>query len=654
MLDPTSGGDPIVNTHSLNKFSASECRFASILVLSETTTQFILRESSTEKKRCSKHVHFCLSPHISKSLDILTDAEIIRVEEYTKFSRRGAYCPPADEVTGRKISLMTDNSTVVAYIKKQGGLRSHLLQDLTEEVLTWAKGNGTTLTARFILGKRNVVADGLSRRGQVLGTEWSLHPEVARSVLVRWGVSLPGPLCNQAERQTASVLLPSPGSSSNHGRRLSTSIGRPGCLRVPSVRAPAADPKQTKDLQRGSADSNHPLVAGKGVVPRPTIPSTGPAVAPSHQRRSSQAASFSEISRRARKPIPSRVEVIKRLLTREGFSTRAASQMTGCLRSSSRAIYQAKWLEFYKWCRKNDCKPIGASIPTIADYLVHIRLDRNMSVPSIKGVRAALGQIAWLKGIDLGGSRQLSLLIKSFEQSCPPHSLKAPEWDVLLVLDSLKKPPFEPLRQALDREFTLKTVFLLALASSKRVGELHRLATNVSHSIGWKEAILTFVPSFVAETQNPAVSDLRFSEVVIPAINKSDDSEDLQLCPVRGLRKYLASTSRLRPAMKNLFVFTGKVRKAISKNTISNWLKEVIQRVYIAKGRPAPSSAKPHDIRSISTSMAFSKNISVAQVLKAVLWKRQNTFISHYLKDCSLVSRDEYRLGPIVVAQQMI
>ena len=33
----------------------------------------------------------------------------------------------------------------------------------------------------------NVLADVLSRRGQVVGTEWSLHPQVARSLLRAWG-----------------------------------------------------------------------------------------------------------------------------------------------------------------------------------------------------------------------------------------------------------------------------------------------------------------------------------------------------------------------------------------------------------------------------------------------------------------------------------
>ena len=43
------------------------------------------------------------------------------------------------------------------------------------------------LDARYLPGETNVLADVLSRRGQVVGTEWSLHPQVARALLRAWG-----------------------------------------------------------------------------------------------------------------------------------------------------------------------------------------------------------------------------------------------------------------------------------------------------------------------------------------------------------------------------------------------------------------------------------------------------------------------------------
>ena len=43
------------------------------------------------------------------------------------------------------------------------------------------------LDARYLPGEDNILADVLSRRGQVVGTEWSFHPQVARALLRLWG-----------------------------------------------------------------------------------------------------------------------------------------------------------------------------------------------------------------------------------------------------------------------------------------------------------------------------------------------------------------------------------------------------------------------------------------------------------------------------------
>ena len=79
---------------------------------------------------------------------------------------------------GQTVLIATDNTTVVAYINKQGGMRSGPLCALLWRILSWCTKNQVTLKARHIPGRLNVVADKLSRLGQVIQTEWSLLPEV--------------------------------------------------------------------------------------------------------------------------------------------------------------------------------------------------------------------------------------------------------------------------------------------------------------------------------------------------------------------------------------------------------------------------------------------------------------------------------------------
>ena len=88
---------------------------------------------------------------------------------------------------GRRVTVMCDNSMVVAYVNKQGGTVSRSLCSLASQLLRWMESLGVHLDARYLPGQANVLADFLSRQDQVIGTEWSLHPRVARDLLRRWG-----------------------------------------------------------------------------------------------------------------------------------------------------------------------------------------------------------------------------------------------------------------------------------------------------------------------------------------------------------------------------------------------------------------------------------------------------------------------------------
>ena len=54
---------------------------------------------------------------------------------------------------------ITDNTTVVAYINKQGGTYSHLLLWLVVDLFLWLQTQDITLRARHIPGCLNVIAD---------------------------------------------------------------------------------------------------------------------------------------------------------------------------------------------------------------------------------------------------------------------------------------------------------------------------------------------------------------------------------------------------------------------------------------------------------------------------------------------------------------
>ena len=181
------------------------------------------------------------------------------------------------------------------------------------------------------------------------------------------------------------------------------------------------------------------------------------------------------------------------------------------------------------------------------------------------------------------------MLIRSFSKSVRPEELRPPAWDVTLVLQSLTRAPYEPLRTSDERFLAQKTLFLLALVSAKRVGELRALSHRISHSRDWGEVSFTFVAGFVAKAQDPSSFAPRFEGNTVPVLPKSCTNRNGRLlCPVQAVRCYLDRTATHRPRCEWLFITAGRGTKEIAKNTVSIWLRKTISLAHHLSGRCVP------------------------------------------------------------------
>ena len=64
----------------------------------------------------------------------------------------------------------------------------------------------------------------------------------------------------------------------------------------------------------------------------------------------------------------------------------------------------------------------------------------------------------------------------------PPVRKLLPSWSLPTVLEALSKAPFEPLAEASLRNLTIKTAFLVAIASGQRRSALHALSSAPGHN----------------------------------------------------------------------------------------------------------------------------------------------------------------------------
>ncbi len=83
---------------------------------------------------------------------------------------------------GKHVLVRTDNTVTVAYINRQGGLRSRRMSQLARHLLLWGQKHLRSLRSIHVPGVLNRVADELSRAA--LPGEWRLHPQVVQLI---WG-----------------------------------------------------------------------------------------------------------------------------------------------------------------------------------------------------------------------------------------------------------------------------------------------------------------------------------------------------------------------------------------------------------------------------------------------------------------------------------
>ena len=131
---------------------------------------------------------------------------------------------------------------------------------------------------------------------------------------------------------------------------------------------------------------------------------------------------------------------------------------------------------------------------------------------------------------EISTSPVLQDLLRSFQVAAPSRSIQPPSWDLNKVLTYLCSSTFDPMESVSLRSLFKKTLFLVSLATAKRVSELQALSSIVSFSS--EGAVISYVPEFLAKTES-ALRPLPRSFLVKSLTDFAAGlDEDLLLCPV--------------------------------------------------------------------------------------------------------------------------
>ena len=304
---------------------------------------------------------------------------------------------------------------------------------------------------------------------------------------------------------------------------------------------------------------------------------------------------------------------------------------------STRQLYAARWRIFSSWCGDQGIDPVHCTVPTVLSFLQHL-FDDNRAASTLKVYVAAISAYHDpVAGASLGSHNLVCSFLKGARRLKPVRSTPFPVWDLPLVLESRCRPPFEPLDVADIKWLSLKVSFLLAVASTRRVGELHALSVS-ELCLRWlpedSGVILRPNPAFLPKVLLPQfVNQSIHLAAFQPPFNHSDTDGGRShlLCPVRALKCYVKSTASFRQT-DQLFVCYGEVRKgaSLSKQRLSRWIVETIKLAYDRSHQPLPVGVTCHSTRAVSSSWATLRGVSLADVCEAATWSSPCTFARFY------------------------
>ncbi len=227
--------------------------------------------------------------------------------------------------------------------------------------------------------------------------------------------------------------------------------------------------------------------------------------------------------------------------------------------------------------------------------------------------RSALSAIIVLpNGQKFGDHPNVKLFMKGIFNLKPPQPRYVKIWDCDQVLKLLET--WAPAQKLTLKRLSMKLAMLILLVSGQRGQVLRGL--RVDH-MDISDTAITF------QLKN---SDLKQGRPGYkPQLQNFTKFENKKLCVYHYISSYLKRTLTVRGSIKQLFLTTVKPYKAASRDTLTKWIKMVLEAAGIDI-----SIFKAGSTRSAANSKAAQKGASMEEILQAGGWSNQSTFTKWY------------------------
>ena len=559
------------------------------------------------------------------------------------------------KVKNSTVLVSTDNTTVVAYIRHQGGTHSTVLSEEVWNILNLCLAHNIQLLAKHIPGRFNTLADRMSRIDKPISTEWSLNQEIANKIFQIMDFPSIDLFATRLNHRLPLYVSPIPDQ-----KALSIDAISMDWNRIHAYAFPPFHLIQTVINKVRISQCRIVLIAplwpdrpwfpellGLLVSPPVSLP-----VIPNL---------LAQLKGRILHQNPGHLQLHAWELS---SNLSEINNFQAKLQSMSPKLEETRPLKSMMQNGKSSVigrkiDPIQATPQIVADFLTFLFPVKKCQVSTIRGYRSTISNtLKYRTGYNFGSHPVLSELIKSFAKQRPVDRSLAPKWDLASVLLHMCKAPFEPLDKASLFHLSVKTVFLVTLATARRVSEVHAFSIDSDHlrfSNLDGSLISRTQLGFLTKNQLPSRAP---DSIIIPKLSnfcRKSDNFNRMLCPVRAVKIYLNKTKSLRKHRKRLFIPT-QGNQDLAKPTLSRWVKYAIKNAYdtISKNPLTLFKPRAHELRAISASWAYMNYIPLEEILKPAVWSSTSLFASHYLRDFREQTENLRAMGPIIAAQKVV
>ena len=571
------------------------------------------------------------------------------------------------------VRLMCDNAVTVAYIKNEGGTRSHTLMQMTIRLLKWCDSKAITLVPVHLPGVRNIQADSLSRVGQTLTTEWTMAMESLRPVFAKWGEPQIDMFATFANRRLVKFVSPYPDPRAEWTDAMSMPWDKergllyvfPPFKMVPQVLQKIAQSPELQviliallqpaaswfpELMNLTQEDPVPLfVEGQDLLTQDVC--MGGGVTETRHFRPSNLHAW-KLSGPFWEPrvIPGKLP------------TWCQDAYENLHNKCMNLIGQDSWRSVGRKNGKFFKLEVIISVPIWCTSSGTIYYPRRL-----KAHRTSVASVLRHWVYDPAADPNIKLLVRAFRLERPVQRRIMPKWDLHLVLLSLMRPPFtsqseddgESSDDVIPLKWrTLKCLFLLALASARRRSYLHALSIAPGRCVfargnTQRQLVVSLLPEpgFLAKNQLPTQAP---EWITVPGIAHLNPAEpERMLCPVRQLKLYIRDSESIRGGRQRMFLHWNRSIRDIMRSHISRWIVETVKEAYTQADRQF-DRVTAHEVRALSASWAYNCQVALPDILAAAFWRSSGVFQNSYLRDMACVAEGMSTLGPVVVAQHVV